>query len=218
MDTQTRHALKGDKFAQATKTSVTWVSGHRENVVRWAISAAVVLVVGVGLLVFWNIRRNRGRGRTGPGDGYLHRTARAARWTCSAGHLRQLCGSLQGRQSAVQGSRRQVWLAARGGQGPLFCRGHRYRNWARPPAAESELKNAAGSWNRNLSNLAKVALACYLSPDGPRSAGDRPLQRDRCQAFRHRYRRNRPARSGRPLCGDRQAGAGAGALGQVEGL
>ena len=34
MDTQTRHALKGDKFAQATKTSVTWLSGHRTNVMR----------------------------------------------------------------------------------------------------------------------------------------------------------------------------------------
>ena len=56
MDTQTRHALKGDKFAQATKTSVTWLSGHRSNVMRWAISAGVVLVVGVGLFVFWNVR------------------------------------------------------------------------------------------------------------------------------------------------------------------
>src|ERR1700722_15773360 len=34
VDTQTRHALKGDKFAQATKTSVNWVSGHRSNVLR----------------------------------------------------------------------------------------------------------------------------------------------------------------------------------------
>ncbi len=56
MDTQTRHALKGDKFAQATKTSVNWVSGHRSNVMRWAISAAVVLVVGIGLIVLWNVR------------------------------------------------------------------------------------------------------------------------------------------------------------------
>ena len=56
MDTQTRHALKGDKFAQATKTSVTWVSGHRSNVMQWAISAAVVLVLGIGLIVFWNLR------------------------------------------------------------------------------------------------------------------------------------------------------------------
>ena len=58
MDTQTRHALKGDKFAQATKTSVTWLSGHRTNVVRWAVAAAVVLVFGIGFLVFWNVQES----------------------------------------------------------------------------------------------------------------------------------------------------------------
>ncbi len=56
MDTQTRHALKGDKFAQATKTSVTWLSGHRSGVVRLVISAVVVVVLLVGGLVFWNLR------------------------------------------------------------------------------------------------------------------------------------------------------------------
>jgi len=58
VDTQTRHALKGDKFAQATKTSVTWLSGHRSNVMRWAIGAAAVLVVGIAFLVFWTMQES----------------------------------------------------------------------------------------------------------------------------------------------------------------
>ena len=45
MDTQTRHALKGDKFAQATKTSVSWLSGHRSGVMRWAIAGGLILVL-----------------------------------------------------------------------------------------------------------------------------------------------------------------------------
>ena len=56
MDTQTRHALKKDKFAQATASSVSWVSGHRSGVLRWAIAAVVVLALGIGGIVFWNIR------------------------------------------------------------------------------------------------------------------------------------------------------------------
>jgi hypothetical protein len=56
VDTQTRHALKKDTFAQATATSVGWLSGHRSSVVRWAIVAVVVIALVVGGLIFWNVR------------------------------------------------------------------------------------------------------------------------------------------------------------------
>ena len=56
MDTQTRHALKGDKFAQATADSVSWLSGHRSGVLRWVIGAGVVIVLGVALVVFLTMR------------------------------------------------------------------------------------------------------------------------------------------------------------------
>ena len=56
MDTQTRHALKNDKFAQATASSMSWVSGHRSGVLRWVIAAVVVAALLLGVLVFWNLR------------------------------------------------------------------------------------------------------------------------------------------------------------------
>ena len=56
MDTQTRHALKKDSFAQATASSVSWLSGHRSGVLRWVIVGVVVVVVVAGALIFWNVR------------------------------------------------------------------------------------------------------------------------------------------------------------------
>jgi hypothetical protein len=56
VDTRTRHALKKDKFAQATASSMSWVSEHRSSVVRWAIGGAAVLVLAVGALIYWNVR------------------------------------------------------------------------------------------------------------------------------------------------------------------
>ncbi|MGA8540881.1 MAG: hypothetical protein WB566_15365, partial [Terriglobales bacterium] len=56
MDTQTRHALKQDKFRAATASSVSWLSGHRSGVLRWVISGAAVVVLVVGALVFWNLQ------------------------------------------------------------------------------------------------------------------------------------------------------------------
>ena len=41
--------------------------------------------------------------------------------------------------------------------------------------AETELKAAAGSWDRNLSNLAKLALAGLYQPDEPRQRGRRSV-------------------------------------------
>ena len=56
MDTKTRHALKKDSFAQATASSVSWLSGHRSGVLRWVIVAVIGLVAGIGSLVFWSVR------------------------------------------------------------------------------------------------------------------------------------------------------------------
>ena len=56
VDTQTRHALKGDKFAQATQSSVSWLSGHRSGVLRWAVGLGFIIVLLVAAFVFWNVR------------------------------------------------------------------------------------------------------------------------------------------------------------------
>ena len=56
MDTQTRHALKQDKFVAATASSMSWLSGHRSGLLRWVVSAAVVLAVVIGAVVFWTMK------------------------------------------------------------------------------------------------------------------------------------------------------------------
>ena len=56
MDTQTRHALKGDKFAQATQSGVTWISGHRSGVMRIVVVVAVVVFRWLDAGIFVNMR------------------------------------------------------------------------------------------------------------------------------------------------------------------
>ena len=56
MKTETRHALKQDKFALAAQGGVSWVTEHRSGVLRWVITGVVVLVVIVAALVIWNVR------------------------------------------------------------------------------------------------------------------------------------------------------------------
>ena len=56
MDTKTRHALKKNTFADAAAGSVSWLSGHRSDLMRWVVGVVVILALCVGGLIDWNVR------------------------------------------------------------------------------------------------------------------------------------------------------------------
>ena len=56
MDSQTRHALKQDKFVQTTQSGVSWVSENRTSVIRYSIAVVVVLALLIAGLVFYTQR------------------------------------------------------------------------------------------------------------------------------------------------------------------
>lgn len=165
MDTQTRHALKGDKFAQATQSGVTWISGHRSGVVRWAISGAIALVVVVAALVFWSIRSTAADTALGTAlDTYssplLPPGAPAEKGFYSTGSDRSKAAN----QQFVAVAQQYGWMP-QGGKAHYFA-GVTYAELGQNGPAETELKDAAGSWNRNLANLARMALAGLYHASG----------------------------------------------------
>jgi predicted negative regulator of RcsB-dependent stress response len=159
VDTQARHALKKDKFAQATASSVSWVSGHRSGVLRWAIVAGVVLVVIVGGLIFWNWRTSAADSALGAAlDTYD-----SALVTPGAPAENGVYNSTADRSRAA--NKQFVDVAQKYGWLPQGAKAHYFagitdQELGQTAAAETELKQAADGWgDRNLSNLAKLALA-----------------------------------------------------------
>jgi predicted negative regulator of RcsB-dependent stress response len=158
VDTRTRHALKKDKFAQAAATSAGWVSEHRSGVVGWIVSGAVVLVLGIVALVFWNARSSAADTALGAAmDVYSAPLAEpgmpAEDGTYATAAYR-----------AKEANREFLAVAQTYGLLPAGAKAHyfagiTYEQLGQTGSAESELKHAAGSWNRDLSNLAKLALA-----------------------------------------------------------
>ena len=69
MDSQTRHALKQDKFVDTTQQGVDWVGEHRESVIRWSIAGVVVLALIIAGMVVYNQRSAGGGGGAGLGAG-----------------------------------------------------------------------------------------------------------------------------------------------------
>jgi tetratricopeptide (TPR) repeat protein len=168
VDTQTRHALKGDKFAQAAASSVNWFSGHRSGVVRWAIAAGVVVLLCVGALVFWNIENSAASTALAHAmDTYTSPLAEpgmpAESGTFSTAADRAKAANKQFQAVADK----YGWLPE--GKKALYLAGVTDEEMGDNAAAESALKSAAGTWNRNLSNLAKLALAGLYQKTGRES-------------------------------------------------
>jgi predicted negative regulator of RcsB-dependent stress response len=158
VDTQTRHALKKDKFAQATASSVSWLSGHRSSVARWVVSAVIVLVVVVGALVFWNVRSSAAANALGAAmDVYTAPLSQPGAPAMPGVYATSSDRSRAANQQFVAVAKQYGWLAE--GTKAHYMAGVTYEELNQTSAAETELKSATGALDKNVANLAKLALA-----------------------------------------------------------
>jgi predicted negative regulator of RcsB-dependent stress response len=158
VDTQTRHALKGDKFAQATQSSVTWISGHRTNVLRWVIAVGVVVVVVVGVAVFVGMREEAANAALGAAlDVYSAPLLPPGAPPENGVYATAAERSKAANQKFTAVADEFGWLPQ--GTKALYFAGVTDEELGQNGPAEAELKKAADAWDRNLSNLAKLALA-----------------------------------------------------------
>lgn len=158
MDTRTRHALKQDKFALAARSSASWVSQHQAAVVRWSIGAGVVVVLIIGGLIFWNIRSSAGNAALGAAmDVYSSPLAIPGAPPESGAYTTAEARAKEANREFVAIAHDFSWLPA--GAKARYFAGITYEELGENGNAETELKTAAGSWNRNLANLARLALA-----------------------------------------------------------
>lgn len=158
MDTQTRHALKNDKFAQATASSVSWVSGHRSGVLRVVIAAVVVLALVIGAVLFWNLRASAADTALGAAlDTYDAALATPGAPPENGVYSTAADRSKAANKQFVAVAQQYSWLPE--GTKAHYFAGVTYAELGQTASAESDLKLAADSWDHNLANLAKVALA-----------------------------------------------------------
>jgi tetratricopeptide (TPR) repeat protein len=158
VDTQTRHALKKDSFAQATANSVSWVSGHRSGVLRWVIVAVVVLAVAIGSLAFWNLRSTAADVALGAAlEVYSAPLAQPGAPPEKGVYPSATERAKAANQQFAAVAQQYGWLP-QGAKAHYFA-GVTFEDLNQNAQAETELKAAAGAWDRNLANLANLALA-----------------------------------------------------------
>jgi tetratricopeptide (TPR) repeat protein len=158
VDTQTRHALKKDSFARATASSVSWVSGHRSGVVRWTVAAFAVVILGIGALIFWNFRSSAADSALGAAlDIYDAPLAQPGVPAAAGDYANASDRNKAANAQFVAVAHQYGWLPE-GAKAHYFA-GVTYQQLGQNGPAETELKAAADSWDRDLSNLARLALA-----------------------------------------------------------
>jgi tetratricopeptide (TPR) repeat protein len=160
VDTQTRHALKQDRFATATVSGIDWLQEHRTNTIA-AVTAVVILaaLVITGAVVY---------------------SSRSARAESQFGQAMDIYNTplVNPAQPALPGETTYPTAAARAqAANPLFVQvaekysffkagdnaeyfaGLTYLTMGQTANAEKELQKAADSHDTGLAALAKMALA-----------------------------------------------------------
>jgi predicted negative regulator of RcsB-dependent stress response len=158
VDTRTRQALKKDTFAQAAASSASWIGEHKSGVLRWVIAAGVVLVLVVGALVYWFMRSSAADAALGAAlDVYTSPLAPPGAPPTQGVYTTAADRAKEANREFVAVAENFGWLPE--GSKAHYFAGVTYVELGQNGNAETQLTAASKCWDRNLSNLAKLALA-----------------------------------------------------------
>ena len=137
---------------------MSWLSGHRSGVVRWAIAGAVLLILCLGAAIFWNVRSAAADAALGAAlDTYSSPLAQPGAPPEKGVYATSGERSKVANQQFVAVAQQYGWLPE--GTKARYFAGVTYEELGQNGPAESDLKAAADSWDHNLANLSKLALA-----------------------------------------------------------
>jgi predicted negative regulator of RcsB-dependent stress response len=160
VDTQTRHALKQDKFVNATTSGLEWVGDHRANVIKFSI--AVVLVIGVivaGAVVYQ--QRSAAANQLFGQAMDVYQTPLANPSQPAEPGQKTYATAADRAQAAYplfqQTANQYGWLRA--GEMARYFAGLTELDLGKTDQAKADLEKATHSGGSNLESLAKLALA-----------------------------------------------------------
>jgi tetratricopeptide (TPR) repeat protein len=160
VDQQTKQALKHDQFVDTTTHGIEWASDHRKGVIRTSLIAVGVIAVAIVISVIANYRSDAAASAFG-----------AAMQTYQAPLVTpgqpndpgvKTFNSAQERAKAANAQFLAVadkygWTTD--GKNARYLAGLTYLEEGQTQTAESTLKQVADGWDKQLSSLAKEALA-----------------------------------------------------------
>ena len=181
MDTRTRHALKQDKFAAATASSVSWLASNRSAAMPMIVSAAVVILLLIGGLIYWNVSSTHADSALGAAlDTYDALLAQPGAPAEPAFFSTASERSKAANQQFAQVAKEYGWLPQ--GAKAHYFEGLTFQELGQNAQAETELKICGRFMGPQSRKPGQNCAGQPLSPDGTRQRGYRSLQRRGRQA------------------------------------
>jgi tetratricopeptide (TPR) repeat protein len=164
VDTQTRHALKEDKFVSATATGISWLELHRAQVIRATIAIAVIIAAIIGTAIYYQHRSTEAAVALGQAletyNSPLAQPGEPTEGTYKTIAERAQAANKQFAQVADHYGSFEAGRTAR------YFLGLTDIDLGKTADAETNLKQVAGSYHRDIAALAKVALAGLYAQTG----------------------------------------------------
>ena len=160
MDTQTRRALKQDRFVEATASGLGWLQVHRTNAIRIAVAAVVAIALVVTGVLVYNSRSSSARIVFGQAMDIYNSPLLQPGQPPTPGEPSYKTAAERAKAANplfVDVAKRYGWLKV--GANAEYFAGLTYIDMGQTGPAEAALQKAAGSHDSNLAALAKMALA-----------------------------------------------------------
>jgi len=134
------------------------VSEHQTSVVRWSVVIGAVVVLAIGGLIFWSVRASAANTALGSAlDVYTTPLAIPGAPPEPNVYTTTAARATEANREFVAIAHDYSWLPE--GTKARYFAGVTYEELGENGNAETDLKAAAGAWDRNVANLAKLALA-----------------------------------------------------------
>jgi len=157
----TRRQLKEDKFAETAQGAAQWASGHAQPVI-WAVSLVVLaLLVTAGIITWHRLQMDQGNDALATAMRTFNAPLRAPGTPAPADNTPSYT-SVTERGKAAEKEFKTVadkYSLVAPGKIARYMRGIALLQAGDTAGAEQELKNAAGSGDKDVAALAKMALA-----------------------------------------------------------
>jgi len=160
LDTQTRRALKQDRFVEATASGLGWLQVHRTNAIRIAVAAVVAIALVVTGVLVYNSRSSSARIVFGQAMDIYNSPLLQPGQPPTPGEPSYKTAAERAKAANplfVDVAKRYGWLKV--GANAEYFAGLTYIDMGQMGPAEAALQKAAGSHDSNLAALAKMALA-----------------------------------------------------------
>jgi tetratricopeptide (TPR) repeat protein len=167
VDTQTRHALKQDRFVNVTATGLDWLGENRSTVLRWSIAGVLVIAIAVASIVVYERRSEAADAQLGQALNIYetplaqpNQPAEPGMTTFPTAKDRAKVAYPMFNHIASQ------FGMLRAGEMAQYFAGMTSLDLGSTTDAEADLTKAANSHDSNLAALAKVALANLYAQTG----------------------------------------------------